>query len=262
MTVNNGTADDDEMSAAESAQFSADPPEPVARSERRPSREGDRYRRSISGVHRDGRALGMSGSSIRRSSKSKGRDKIGRLRLIVAALLIALVFAAGTAILARNQKAALAGRVFTLDSQLRAATSELLEAREMLAAQEAELRSLVSGRLPDLSPLKLNTQIDLNREYLHSLTFMESGVGDAKQLEYLAILKNSGTDTVSPQIKIILFDSKGIQTGATRIGEASSTAPGAPAAPTTLEPGETRSYTAVLEKPPEIEYAYFMVEVN
>jgi len=129
----------------------------------------------------------------------------------------------------------------------------------LIAAQEAELRSLRTGRLPGLTPLELNSQVDVDQGYLHKLTFLESGVAENKQLEYHAILRNTSATPVVPRVKIVLFSKKGIQTAVAVIGDSELDAEGnAP----TLKPGETRSYTSVLKTDPDAEAAYFLAEVN
>lgn len=200
----------------------------------------------------------MSGPAIRRSSKNKYREKSQRLRIIVTLLIVALVIVSGIAILSWNQKRFLAARVYELDSRLGVISEDLNEARDLIASQEAELRSVRTGRLPGLTPLELNTQVDVDQGYLYKLTFLESGVAENKQLEYHAILRNTGATPVVPRVKIVLFSKKGIQTAAAVIGDSELDTDGSPP---TLKPGETRSFMSVLKTDPDAEAAYFLAEV-
>ncbi len=260
MANTNGTMDNDDFDTNKSADFSDEPPTTSAQYDKRHASGGSGgHHRSLSGLQRDGRALGMSGPSIRRTSKKKSHQRIRHYKITLAVLTVVVVVMSGVSVFSWNQKRALKTQVFELNSQLRVANADLNEVRYMVASQEAELRSMRTGLLPGLTPLELDTQVNVDEGYLYKLTFLESGVADQKRLEYHAILRNTGETPVMPQVKVILFDRKGIQTGTILIGDSDLSSDGNASA---LKPGETRSYMSVLETEPNTESAYFSVIID
>lgn len=103
-----------------------------------------------------------------------------------------------------------------------AATANELRAQSAAEAQrrEAQLRDLVSGRLPQpLRELLPDTLIELDQAPLRSILFTRVGVaeGTGYEYRYTLICKNEGPTRFQPRLRILLFSETGIQTGSANL---------------------------------------------
>ena len=238
-----------------------------------PAEPGSDAEEPISDSEAPARAVRVDRSSglYRRSSRQHGRGHGGGSRevrlkrqLLVARIFAACAIAAGVVlaillIRAQSQLANTNADSGMLASELNRTRAELDQAKQLLAAQDVEMGALVKQRIPGATTLELEKLYEVNREYVKKVSFSESGVGDDLRVTYYAVLKNTGSQPVTPGVTILLFDRNGLQTGSARIERAAATT-------TTegpeLQPGETRSYSAPVEQIRPGEPSFFAVEIR
>ena len=148
-------------------------------------------------------------------------------------------------------------RQLTID--LRQAEGDLTRAREKITEMNNDLRILLANRIPGVAELSMNRQLAINDQYVRNITFVQSGLGETKSIEFSAVLENTRAAPVLPDVNIILFDESGLQTGAVRLSQEQAVAP---VTTPELQPGETRTYSGQIQLQREAPSKHFVVEVN
>lgn len=197
---------------------------------------------------------------VARRARSRSKTKkILRLKMLIALLLLGLILVIMGWILAWAKLQEAEQRTAEVDAELRTMELKMEETRGGMEAREREMASLMDDRIPGLSEIIFNTLLDINDKYVLNITFSETGVGKEKALEYHAMLVNSGTRIVLPQVKIIVFNEFGLQVGKVTLAKGHATSPVALAE---LEPGETRSYHAQVNIELDSAPKYFLLDVK
>jgi cell division protein FtsB len=215
----------------------------------------------------DGRIEGMAepvqrrrSPRIRRTrSSSSSRRKIRRLRLLAALLAAGLVVSAMLAVMLSFH----VNRLSRNEAQLRGAQQqlegELAQANARITELTNDVRILLANRVPGIEELVFARQIELNDQYVKNITFVQSGLGNERTVEFSAVLHNGRTGPVLPRVTIVLFDEVGLQTGIARLDKSQTTTP---ADIPELQPGETRTYSAPIDLSRQTPSKYFVVEVR
>lgn len=215
-----------------------------------------RSRSKRSHRHHGSTSDGSSGGGSRRD-KQRRQTLIARL-FAIAAVVVCVVLSM-LLIRARSQLASHNMQAGALASELNRTRSELTQTKQLVAAQEVELGALLKQRIPGANPVEIEKLNDINNKYAKKLMFSESGTGAAKHLTYNLVLKNTGDLPITPAVTILLFDRKGLQTGVARVTHAAATVR---TSDERLQPGETRTYSAVIERIRDDAHAYYLVEVK
>lgn len=252
----------DEGPPAPSTAALTDPGDPnrdstPARTAHEPPRGQSEHRSRSRRSHRHtGHSSGNSGGS--RYDRQRRQTLIARVIAILA--LAACVILTMLFIRVKSQLATHNMETGTLASELNRTRGELVQTKQLVAAQEVELGALIKQRLPGVNALEIEKLNDINKGYVKKLMFSETGAGTDKRLAYSIVLKNASDQPVTPEVNLILFDRKGLQTGIARVTPAAATVPDRKEA---IQPGETRSYAGVVERIRGGEpHAYYLVEVN
>jgi len=197
--------------------------------------------------------------SHRSSGSSEQKRKLKRMMFVVVVLLVTLVglSVATVVIFFKMQQYYGDARQSTLE--LRQAEGELARAREKVTEMNNDLRILLANRIPGVAELITNRQIDINDQYVRNITFVRSGVGDAKTIEFSTVLENTRTGPILPKVDIVLFDASGLQTGAVRLDREQTVSP---VDIPEMQPGETRTYSGQVELQRQTPSKYFVVDVN
>jgi len=212
-----------------------------------------------SGSHRDSRRPNGRHLSAHAISRAKRSRQLWATRLIALTAIIAAVVLAILLIRSHFRGETLDAEAGLLASEVNRVQNELEQTKQLLAAQEVERNTLMKQRIPGLAVLAIDRIFDVDNQYVKKLSFSTAGSGDDQALACHAVLKNAGAATISPYATILLFDRKGLQTGAARlIREAASP----PVEHDMLEPGETRTYSARIEPIRPDPPFYFLVEVR
>ncbi|MGB5833144.1 MAG: hypothetical protein WBG92_14275 [Thiohalocapsa sp.] len=197
------------------------------------------------------------GSGRHRSSSSK--RKLKHTRILAGLLLVLLVPVAVTTVLIYFKMQQYRNETNRLEYDLRVAERDLASAREKITEMQTDQRILLANRIPGITALIMNRQIHINDRYVRSITFIQPGLGEGKTIEFSSVLNNSDPDPVLPKVEILLFDEAGLQTGAIQLDSKQTISP--VAIPEML-PGETRTYSGVIELQRKTPSKYFVVNVN
>ncbi|WP_295577752.1 hypothetical protein [uncultured Lamprocystis sp.] len=219
----------------------------------------ERHGHRGSGSHRDSRRPDAQHLSTHAISRAKRSRQHWAARLIALAAIIASVVLAILLIRSDFRGDALDAEAGILASEIHRVQNELEQTKQLLAAQEVERNTLMKQRIPGIATFAIEKIYDLNNQYVKKLSFSAAGPGDDKALVYYAVLKNTSAAAITPDATILLFDRKGLQTGAARLTrEAAST----PIEHEQLEPGATRTYSARIEPSRPDTPFYFLIEVR
>ena len=190
------------------------------------------------------------------SKRSKHVRSLQLINLLLAlALIVVFIGWINTWV---NYNATEAERV-ELATQLRHKNSELERLQIHNAELNTNLSALVQQRLPNLQELQFDTTLPIDRGYARNISFTRTGVEQRWQYEYSLVLENRSRDIVKPNVRILLFDESGIQTGGTKI---------IPKAATSnshmefLEPAEIRAYTDEIPSDSVAPPRYFQVRLK
>jgi len=122
---------------------------------------------------------------------------------------------------------------------------------DKVASMRADLRNLrdrnaelLAGRLPGLRQLDFGEIIEKPAEHVESVLITRTNAYEGVRYEYLVIVKNRSAEYLTPEVKILLFNASGYQVGGAKISAKGSSLQRRQAL---LKPGESRSYTGVLE---------------
>jgi hypothetical protein len=189
------------------------------------------------------------------SSKRKIRN-LRLLALLLAAFLVAsIVFSVvqyfGTKSISHGKD--------QLSVAQRRLEGELAKAREQITELNNDLRILLANRIPGIDQLVFDRQLELNEQYVKNITFVQSGLGDEKTIEFSTVLHNARTGPILPKVTIALFDESGLQTGYAELDKSQTITP---VDIPELQPGETRTYSAQLNLQRQVPSKYFVVEVR
>ncbi len=212
-----------------------------------------------SGSHRDSRRSNARHLSAHTISRAKRSRQLWATRLIALAAIIAAVVLAIVLIRSHFRGETLDAEAGFLASEVNRVRHELEQARQLLAAQEVERNTLMKQRIPGLAVLAFDRIFDVDNQYVKKLSFSTAGPGDGQALACYAVLKNTSAAPISPYATILLFDRKGLQTGAAHLIRETASPP---VEHDMLEPGETRTYSARIEPIRPDPPFYFLVEVR
>lgn len=188
-----------------------------------------------------------------------GRRRSSR-RALKAALAVTLTVLGLVLVLGWGYTTALRGRVASAELNVARQQEALGAAEQELAKLRAERDALASGRLPGLIPLEYDRAIEIDRQYVRNVIFTETGTPDAHRYEYRLVAENGGTSMLRPSVRLLFFDGSGIQIGESVIDRDAIGASGGVAA--WLQPGETRSYTAVVGLEDDAVPRYFLLSLE
>jgi len=228
-------------------------------------RRGDSARGSRSSRHgsrsRSGSRRGEHSSHVSTAelSRDRRRRQLWAARALALTAIVTSVVLSLLLIQARAKVATHGMENGTLASELNRTQSELLQTKQLVAAQEVELGALLKQRIPGVTNLELEKLYEINKKQVKKLSFSEVGVGAEKRLAYYAVLKNTDAEPVVPAATILLFDRKGLQTGMARVTREAATTP---SEREQLQPGETRAYSASIQPMRDDPPAYFLVEAR
>ena len=181
------------------------------------------------------------------------------MKLFTGALLVVLVALAVVGVLIYFKMEHYRSEAQRLTIDLRQAEAEFTRAQEKLTEMNNDLRILLADRIPGVAELSMNRQLEINDQYVRNITFVQSGTGDSKAIDFSAVLENSRTENVLPNVSILLFDESGLQTGAARLTKEQAITP---VDNPELQPGETRTYSGRIELRRETPSKYFVVDVH
>ncbi len=193
------------------------------------------------------------------SHRSSSRKKIKQLKVINGILIGLIVVIMIFMILNAAKSTHRASINNQLSIKLNKQENILEQANQKIATMEEDLKTLVTGRIPNLRPLEFDESITIDHEYLHNIIFTLTGIGKNKSYEYRVVVKNDALNAVQPSVKIFLFDELGIQAGITTLSKEDATSEVEFEA---LQPGETRAFSSVIPLARDADPKYFLITLK
>lgn len=193
------------------------------------------------------------------SRHSGSRRKLRAYKIAVGALAGLLVASVVLSVVLFFRMQQFRSESLRLDVALQRTEGELTKSREDITEMNNDLRILLANRIPGISELAFDRQIELNDRYVKNITFVQSGVGEEASIEFSAVLQNARSGPILPQVDVVLFDEAGLQTGIVQLDKAQTVSPVEVAE---LKPGESRTYSAQIPMNRDAPSKYFVVDVN
>lgn len=234
--------------------FAADAPRPVAP-------EVDASDESDSRTSDDTFMAGQEVARIvRRSSRSQKRYRRSmRVRTLKLVLAATIFFALVVVLLLWLQIGSLQSERADAVAQLDASQRQVQNLNAELAQAVKDRDALVKGRIPGLTPLVYDRAIAVKHKYVRNIIFTITGSSKKHTYEYRIVLSNGELSVVNPQVKILLFDARGIQIGAASVEKVDAITR---SNRITLDPGETRSYSSSIPVNGTEHPKYFLLQIQ
>jgi cell division protein FtsB len=186
-------------------------------------------------------------TSRRHSRHAEHRRRSQRLMLALA-LGVTLVLLIVVSLFSAIRIGTLADANDTLNADLFQAQQQLAKVGPELEQARKELANVTKGRLPHLRELTPDKVIDVDSGYVKNIVFTLLRSNHGTRYEYRLVMENKSDSLVRPDVRVFVFDHRGIQVGA---GEVTDRAD--------MVPGESRSYSSHIERFMEEEPRYFYV---
>ena len=146
-------------------------------------------------------------------------------------------------------------RIDSLTRDIQTAQAELFQAKQtiektMPELQQArkELGNLIKGEFPHLRELAPDKVIKLDAGYVKNIVFTVLQKNGKPLYEYRLVMENTSDSMVRPDARVFVFNHRGAQIG---MGETADRGD--------MVPGESRSYSSVVERFIDEEPRYFYV---
>lgn len=131
--------------------------------------------------------------------------------------------------------------LYRVKQQLSLVTPELERSRKELAA-------MIKGRRPDLRELTPDKVIEVNSSPFKNIVFTVLNQSGKKRYEFKLVMENTGKTPVRSDARIVVFDQQGGQIGVAEVTSHLN-----------LMPGESRSYSSVIDRFINEEPRYFAI---
>jgi len=181
------------------------------------------------------------------AARSARRRRSQRLMLAIA-LGVSLLLLLLAIVLSGIQIEHLASENSALNAELFQARQELARLTPELDQARRELAHVTKGRLPHLRELTPDKVIDVDAGYVKNVVFTVLRQNGQTRYEYRLVMENASDSMVRPNARVFVFDQRGIQVGSGEIADR-----------TDMIPGESRSYSSVIERFMDEEPRYFYV---
>jgi hypothetical protein len=142
-------------------------------------------------------------------------------------------------------------RIADLEKGNQIAKTELIQVKQALEKTVPELqqvRNEIKGKFPHLNELVPDKVIKLDADYIKNIMFSALHKNGKTLYEYRLIMENTGDGAVRPDARVLAFDYRGAQIGMSQITDR-----------TDMLPGESRSYSAIIDQFIDEEPRYFYV---
>lgn len=181
------------------------------------------------------------------ASRNARRKRSQRLVLAIA-LGVTLLLLIVVSIVSGIQIDHLSAENSSLNTELFEANQKLAKAMPELQEARKELNDLTKGRLPHLRDLVADKVLKVESGYVKNIVFTVLRQNGQNRYEYRVVMENKSDSMVRPDVRVFVFDHRGIQVGAGEISDRSD-----------MVPGESRSYSSVIERFMDEEPRYFYV---
>lgn len=163
------------------------------------------------------------------------------LGIALLLLLLVSIFSGARIEHLSSENSALNAELFQVKQELAKVMPELQEARK-------ELANVTKGRLPHLHELVPDKVLKVESGYVKNIVFTVLRQNGQTRYEYRVVMENASDSLVRPDVRVFVFDQRGIQVGMGEITDRSD-----------MVPGESRSYSSIIERFMDEEPRYFYV---
>lgn len=181
------------------------------------------------------------------SDRGAHRRHSQRLMLAIA-LGVTLLLLAIVSVFSAIRIGNLADANDVMNAELFQTKQELAKIAPELQQARKELANATQGRLPHLRELTPDKVINVDSGYVKNIVFTPLRSSNGTRYEYRVVMENKSDSLVRPDVRVFVFDHRGIQVGA---GEVTDRAD--------MVPGESRSYSSAIERFMDEEPRYFYV---
>lgn len=195
-----------------------------------------------------------SGETVRASRRAaahaarEARRRRSQRLILAIALGVSLVMLLVVVVVSGIQIQHLTAENATLANDLFHARQRLERLEPELERTRRELASITRGRLPHLKELTPDKVIPVDAGYVKNIVFTVLRQNGQTRYEYRVVLENASDTMLRPEVRVFVFDQRGIQVGSGDITDR-----------TEMIPGESRAYSASIERFMDEEPRYFYV---
>lgn len=189
--------------------------------------------------------------SSRRHTERSGvgiPSKRSQRLMLVAALVVSLLLLLTVSIISEMRIADLSKANQDAQMELFKAKQTLEKTMPELQQARKELSNLIKGKFPHLHELTPDKVIKLDAGYAKNIVFTMLQKNGKPHYEYRLVVENTSDNLVRPDARIFVFDHRGAQIGMGEIADRAD-----------MVPGESRSYSSIVERFIEVEPRYFYV---
>lgn len=187
-------------------------------------------------------------SSRHRTEHSGIPSKKSQRLMLAAALAVSLLLLLVVSVIAGIRIDGLTRDNQTLNAELFQAKQELNKTLPELQQARKELGNLIKGEFPHLRELAPDKVIKLDAGYVKNIVFTVLQKNGKPLYEYRLVMENTSDSMVRPDARVFVFNHRGAQIG---MGETADRGD--------MVPGESRSYSSVVERFIDEEPRYFYV---
>lgn len=187
-------------------------------------------------------------SSRHRTEHSGIPSKKSQRLMLATALAVSLLLLLVVSVIAGIRIDSLTRDIQTAQAELFQAKQTLEKTMPELQQARKELGNLIKGEFPHLRELAPDKVIKLDAGYVKNIVFTVLQKNGKPLYEYRLIMENTSDSMVRPDARVFVFNHRGAQIGMGEIADRGD-----------MVPGESRSYSSVVERFIDEEPRYFYV---
>lgn len=187
-------------------------------------------------------------TSRHRTEHSGMPGKKSQRLMLAVALAAALLLLLAVSVIAGIRIDGLTRDNQTLNAELFQAKQTIEKIMPELQQARKELGNLIKGEFPHLRELAPDKVIKLDAGYVKNIVFTVLQKNGKPLYEYRLIMENTSDSMVRPDARVFVFNHRGAQIGMGEIADRGD-----------MVPGESRSYSSIVERFIDEEPRYFYV---
>lgn len=169
-------------------------------------------------------------------------------RMLAVALAVTLLLLVIVSVFSAIRIGDLADVNDVMNAELFQAKQELAKVASESQLARKELAHATQGRLPHLRELTPDKVINVDSGPVKNIVFTLLRSANGTRHEYRVVMENKSDALIRPDVRVFVFDQRGIQVGAGEVTDR-----------TDMVPGESRSYSSAIERFMDEEPRYFYV---
>ena len=184
---------------------------------------------------------------MRHANREAQRRRSQRMMLAIA-LAVAVLLLIFVSIFSMIRIGSLSNANDSMNAELFQVRQELAKLKPELEQARKELGNLTRGRFPYLRDLVQDKVLPVDNSYVKNIVFTSLRTAGGTRYEYRLVLENKTDVLIRPDVRVFVFDHRGVQVGMGEVTDRSD-----------MIPGESRSYSSTIERFMDEEPRYFYV---